>query len=123
MPTEEELQQQIDSLAADKVSMQQQIDSLTSRLEVAIIWRSKFVQLHQVIDATRQFPVDYDFEANADSLIIDAGKRTNVLAQIKVKQDEIDAENAALEVARSKIKAGDFIGLTTAEKNALRNTM
>lgn len=83
-------------------------------------WQAKFTQLYGVVDPTRNFPADFDWDdENAiDQLIQDARVHAKTLGQVAQLDEDLRSEEAALRSADAKMKQGNFT-FTAAERAAL----
>ena len=85
-------------------------------------WQAKFTELYGVVDRSRTFPADFDFEANVDQLIADVHDHAKTLGQLEALDQQRKSHEEAEKTARDKVRAGDFDSLTTAEKAALKKS-
>ena len=120
MPTNAELQAQIDEANREIDRLKTERDAEKARADEHVQWQGRAIELVYLNDPTRSDPADFDWDANWED--IKRSFRDNAVTDGKLETADKarKAREAALKSAGEKIAEDRWAELTQDEKDALK---
>lgn len=122
MPTNAELQAQLDDANKVVARLTQERDAEKARADAHVAWMGRATELVYINDPERSDPPDFDWEANWESVKQSFRDKSKADGKIETADQVRKAREAALKSAEQKIAADRWGELTTDEKEALKSS-